>query len=145
MSLISYLERSRAAIPFREALAEFSRSGRPSERITVESRVPAVKAERVLTQLLKTAPELEVERVEVRGSSGCEYFRGELTVHTADGEHQVRFYWDCKWRAQQLGWTDCFGFPDQVRAAREFGYDCFRSWEMTPAPTATGEPMQVVA
>ena len=31
----------------------------------------------------------------------------------------VRFHWDCKWKAQQEGWSDYFGFPDQMRAARE--------------------------
>ncbi|HEX8695519.1 MAG TPA: hypothetical protein VF746_24110, partial [Longimicrobium sp.] len=40
----------------------------------------------------------------------------------------VRFVWDCKWKAEQHGWHDYFGFPDQGRAAREFGYDCFRAW-----------------
>ena len=47
---------------------------------------------------------------------------------------RVRFHWDCKWRALQEGWTDYFGFPDQVRAAREFGHDCFRLWEEERRP-----------
>ena len=49
------------------------------------------------------------------------------------------FHWDCKWRAQQQGWVDYFGFPDQTRAAREFGFDCFRSWveeEVSPIAIA---------
>jgi hypothetical protein len=52
----------------------------------------------------------------------------------------VRFYWDCKWKAQEQGWTDYFGFPDQMRAAREFGYDCFRSWNQLQT-----EPVSVPA
>ena len=50
-----------------------------------------------------------------------------------EGERQVRFHWDCKWRAQQEGWVDYFGFPDQIRAAREFGWRCFERWEPLPS------------
>ena len=38
------------------------------------------------------------------------------------------FTWCCRWRAEQEGWKDYFGFPDQIRAAREFGWDCFQRW-----------------
>ena len=98
-----------------------------------------MKVERTLTQLLAGAPHLEIESVEIRGTSGCEYFRGELIAQTTQGPYSVRFHWDCKWKAEQQGWTDCFGFPDQMRAAREFGFDCFRSWnvvEMEPVSVA---------
>lgn len=129
MSLQTFLQCSRATEPFREALAAFLRDGRASERIGFSGRSPAIKVERTLTKLLKAYPELAIERVEIDGASGCEYYRGTVTVFTAGEERRIRFHWDCKWKAQREGWTDYFGFPDQARAAREFGYDCFRSWE----------------
>ena len=43
--------------------------------------------------------------------------------------HVYEFVWDCRWRAEQEGWTDCFGFPDQIRAAREYDWRCFERWE----------------
>lgn len=128
MSLSSFLNRSRALPAFREAAVEFVRTGRASERIAFSGGLPPVKVERAITKLLESSPELELESVEIRGSSGCEYFRGELSARTPEGEHTVSFYWDCKWKAQQQGWSDYFGFPDQARAAREFGHDCFREW-----------------
>jgi hypothetical protein len=46
------------------------------------------------------------------------------------------FVWDCQWRAVQQGWTDHFGLPDQIRAAREFGWRCFQHWQ----PVGTSMP-----
>lgn len=132
MNVSDFLGQSRAAPAFREAVSSFLDSGRANDRIIFDSGSPPVKVERTLTKLLELHPELEIERVEVRGSSGCEYYRGDLTVFTTDGEQRIRFYWDCKWKAEQEGWTDAFGLPDQIRAARTFGYDCFRSWEALP-------------
>jgi hypothetical protein len=88
-----------------------------------------VKVERTLTKLLVEYPHLDIESIEIRGQSGCEYFRGELTLRTSAGEQCVTFHWDCRWRAEEKGWQDYFGYPDQIRAARELGWDCFRSWE----------------
>jgi hypothetical protein len=85
--------------------------------------------ERTLAKVMVEYPDLPIESIEVRGSSGCEFYRGTAVIRTAGEERHVRFHWDCKWRAEQQGWTDYFGFPDQTRAAREFGYDCFRSWQ----------------
>ncbi|HEX2205730.1 MAG TPA: hypothetical protein VHG91_20625 [Longimicrobium sp.] len=122
------LGRSRATAPFREALARFRRDGQPSAALSFTSQCPAVKVERAVTKALVEYPELEVESIDVRGASGCEFFRGVMEVRTAGEVRRVSFHWDCKWRAEQLGWRDWFGFPDQARAARELGYDCFRSW-----------------
>jgi len=129
MSLQSFLQRSGATEAFRDALGRFLRDGRPNEAIRFHPYSPAVKVERTLTKVLEAYPELEIERVEIDAVSGCELFRGTATIGTAGEQRRVRFHWDCRWRAMEEGWTDYFGFPDQVRAAREFGHDCFRTWE----------------
>lgn len=135
--LINLLERSRATDDFRAYVAAFVGDPRPNAGVTFDAYSPPVKVERTLTKLLEAHPELEISRVEIEGSSGCEYYRGEMRVHTREGGVQrVRFHWDCKWRAQQEGWTDYFGFPDQMRAAREFGHDCFRRWEVVSEEVA---------
>ena len=133
MPIREFLERSSATEPFREAVAQFLRTGRSCDRIVFDYASPAVKVERTLTKVLEEYPDLALESIELRGSSGCEYYRGQLHLRSAEGERVVRFHWDCKWRAEQEGWKDWFGLADQARAAREFGYDCFRSWEEQPA------------
>jgi hypothetical protein len=128
MKIFQMLERSCATEAFREAVERFLREGRANERVAFNRDCPALKVERWLTKALEEYPELHVESIDLRASSGCEYFRGTAEVHTAAETRRVSFHWDCKWKAQQMGWADYFGFPDQIRAAREFGYDCFRSW-----------------
>lgn len=140
MSLNDFLVRSEATAEFRDALSEFLRTQMPNERITFHLGAPPVKIERVVTKVLESVPDLEIERIEIDGSSGCEYFRGHLTVHAGGEAHEFRFHWDCRWRAVEQGWTDYFGFADQTRAAREFGYDCFRVWEaLADAPATDAE------
>ena len=129
MTTADLLDRSAATARFREALTQFLRDGRSSERIAFGHGSPPVKVERALAKMLVEYPHLPIESIEVRGVSGCEYFRGKLFVRTAAEERRVGFHWDCKWRAEKEGWHDWFGFPDQGRAAREFGWDCFRAWE----------------
>ena len=126
--LLPYLDAAAAHPEFKRDLLAYVR-GQASERILLEGHAPRVKVERVFTQLFQAHPALAVERVAVRARSGCSDFSGELTVFTDDAEHRFRFVWCCAWRAEQEGWRDCFGFWDQQRAAREFGWDCFRSWE----------------
>src|SRR5690606_31752659 len=113
--LSKFLERSRASESFRRAVREFVRDNRPNDGVTFDPYSPPVKVERTLTKLLEQHPEQEIERVEIDGSSGCEFYRGEMRVHTRNGLQEIRFYWDCKWKAMQMGWTDYFGFPDQTR------------------------------
>lgn len=125
-----FLQRSRASKAFQEAIAAFARDGRSNERVRFDAYSPPVKVARTLTKMLEQHPDLEIERVEIDAASGCEFYRGELQIHAADGKRRIEFYWDCKWKAAQAGWNDYFGFPDQIRAAREFGYDCFREWEV---------------
>ena len=128
MKIIEMLERSSATEPFREAVVRFLRERRPNELIAFNRDCPPVKVERTLTRALEQYPELEIESIEVEGSSGCEYFSGLLHLHATAEVRRVSFHWDCKWRAEEQGWHDYFGFPDQIRAAREFGHDCFRDW-----------------
>lgn len=128
----SFLASSRATESFRDAVAAFLANSAPNERVRFDHGSPPVKVARVITNLLQREPELVIDGVEIDASSGCEYYRGELTVELAGGERrEFRFDWDCRWRAQEQNWTDYFGFPDQIRAAQEFGHDCFRVWERT--------------
>ncbi|HYW09639.1 MAG TPA: hypothetical protein VE913_21935 [Longimicrobium sp.] len=128
MTIDSYLRKSLASDGFRTALTAFGRGGRTNDRIIFDRMSPPVKVERLITKMLVEYPLLPIESIEVRASSGCEYFRGVAIIRTASEERHVRFSWDCKWRAEEQGWKDYFGFADQIRAAREFGWDCFRSW-----------------
>jgi hypothetical protein len=140
MTLLDLLGHSRVKPEFAAAVTEFLRSHRSNDHVQYGPGCPPVKIERTLMQLLKSSPEMEIERIEIRGVSGCEYFRGELVVHTTYAPVTVRFEWNCKWKAQEQGWSDYFGFPDQTRAAREFGHDCFRTWN-----AVTMEPISVMA
>lgn len=137
MPLLELLSRSAASDSFRAATREFLRTAQPSADLDFDRRSPPVKVERTLTKLLESYPGLPIERVVIDGASGCEFFRGMATVVAAGRPLQIRFEWNCRWKAEQLGWTDWFGFPDQARAAREFGYDCFRLWEEASVATPT--------
>jgi hypothetical protein len=129
MALSDYLAASSAAGEFKDAVRAFLTSGEPNGRLVFAAGAPRVKIERTLTQLLKAYRAMPIESVQIDGRSGCEFFRGRLLIRTAAEERYVKFDWDCRWKALQLGWTDYFGLPDQIRAAREFGFDCFRQWQ----------------
>jgi hypothetical protein len=139
--ILDILERSRATPAFRDAVVRFRESGRPNDRIAFAARNPPVKVERTLKKALLEYPDLAVESIEIRAVSGCESFRGELTLLAEGTPLTVWFEWDCKWRAEQEGWRDWFGLPDQARAAREFDHDCFRNWRAAP-PAADIAPAQ---
>jgi hypothetical protein len=124
----SLLQSSSATSRFKADVASFL-SGQPSERVKVETYVPRVKVRRLLTQLLNAEPALEIEQVIIRGHSGCSDFVGSVMVHTTSCPQHFEFAWDCRWRAAQEGWVDYFGFPDQMRAAQEFDWQCFERWE----------------
>ncbi len=126
--LLPYLDAAAAHPDLKSDVLTFVQGGK-STRIELEGYAPRVKVERVLTQLFHAHPELAVERVRLRAQSGCSDFSGELTVFAHDAEHRFEFTWCCAWRAEQQGWRDCFGFWDQARAAREFGWRCFSRWE----------------
>jgi hypothetical protein len=128
------LQKSQATEPFKLDVAAFC-SGQPAPRVTVEGLAPRVKVERLLIQLLTAESALPITRVVVRGRSGCSDFVGEVKVETISETHVFDFVWDCRWRAEQQGWIDCFGLPDQMRAAQEFGWRCFQLW----SPRLAGE------
>ena len=128
MIIREYLQRSRATDAFRDAIGAFVRTGAANDRVAFDSYSPPIKVERTLIKMLEEYGELAIDRVQIEGRSGCEFFSGRLVIHAREGQRHVRFHWDCKWKAQQEGWVDYFGYPDQIRAAREFGYDCFREW-----------------
>ncbi len=132
MKLIELLSHSAARPGFAQAVEIFLATGRPGPRLRFNVDAPAIKVARTLTKLVESHPELEIEEVEVRGTSGCDYFEGQLRVRTPEGEYLVEFDWNCRWKATEMGWVDYFGFPDQARAAREFDHECFRTWELRP-------------
>jgi hypothetical protein len=135
--LLPYLDAAAALPEFKADVLAFVQGGSTASRIELDGYAPRVKIERVLTQLLHAHPDLPVERVRVRGRSGCSDFSGEVTVFAMEAEHRFAFTWCCAWRAEQEGWRDCFGFWDQSRAAREFGWQCFSRWEsLSPVTTA---------
>lgn len=127
MNLDSFLTNSQADPAFKAEVLAYA-SGRNSIRVRSPHYVPTVKVLRVVAQLLSHHPDLIIQSVSVEGVSGCSDFRGIMRVECLDGIREFEFAWDCKWRAMQAGWTDHFGFPDQIRAAREFGHRCFRTW-----------------
>ena len=121
------MSRSRASDDFKADVRAYA-AHEPASRLTVARHVPRVKVLRVLAQLFESSPELQVERAHVDAASGCADFRGVLTVEAGEETVAFDFVWDCHWRAIQEGWTDPFGLPDQIRAAREFGHRCFERW-----------------
>ena len=122
------LAASRATDAFRTDLVAYA-TRRPADRISSSGASPRVKVLRALAQLLHAEPGLTVDRVQVRGASGCADFVGQMQVTDADGDVQTfDFEWNCEWKARQLGYLDGFGFPDQIRAANEFGWQCFQRW-----------------
>jgi hypothetical protein len=129
MDLEQLLAASAATDEFKRDVLAFAARHRAA-RITVTRYAPHIKVLRVLAQLLSAHPELAIEHARVHGISGCADFVGSVDVCTSDVRTLTfAFAWDCAWRARELGWTDCFGFPDQIRAAREHEWRCFRQWE----------------
>ena len=122
------LARSRAAETFKTAVRSYCATG-GSDRIKVEGFAPRIKVRRLLAHMLSVEPHLPIEGIALRGRSGCSDFVGTVRVHTESETRVFEFVWDCRWRAEQEGWTDCFGFPDQIRAAREYDWRCFERWE----------------
>jgi hypothetical protein len=128
MHLTEILDDSAATSEFKAAvLSVHARTRTPL--VTSMRPVPHVKIVRLLTHLLSAERELEIESVRIHADSGCSDLTGMIDVTCADAVRRFSFAWDCAWRASELGWTDCFGFPDQMRAAREYDWRCFKSWQ----------------
>ena len=126
--LLPYLEAAAAHPDLKREVLDFVQGG-TATRIELKGYAPRVKVERVLTQLFHAHPDLQIERIQLAARSGCSDFTGELTAYAGDVMHRFAFTWCCAWRARELGWKDCFGFWDQTRAAREYGWRCFERWE----------------
>jgi hypothetical protein len=122
------LEKCSASLAFKQAVRDLE-AKRYSDAIRTSTGSPPVKVLRTIAMLLEKEPELEIRNVEIEARSGCSDFFGTLKVN--DGEHEYTFVWDCKWRAEQEGWQDPWGYPDQARAAQLFGYRCFKRFDRT--------------
>jgi hypothetical protein len=122
------LARSCATDEFKaDVLAFAARSEAPS--ITLTRHAPRIKVIRLINQLLHAHPEFAVERLRIDARAGCSDFVGTVLVEGGGDSRLFEFTWDCRWRAEQEGWLDAFGFPDQIRAADEFGWNCFHRWQ----------------
>lgn len=128
MHLTDILDGSAATPDFKAAVRSVRERVR-TPLVTAARPVPHVKLVRLLTQLLEVERALEVVSVRISANSGCSDLTGVIDVMCADGPRTFSFSWDCAWRATEMGWTDCFGFPDQMRAAREYDWRCFKSWQ----------------
>jgi hypothetical protein len=126
--LAELLTESCASEPFKTDVVRFVETG-AADRLRIRGYAPHVKVTRVLKHVLANHPELDIDHLAVEGQSGCSDFVGTVRVATASETRVFSFVWCCRWRAEQEGWTDYFGFPDQMRAAREYDWRCFRVWE----------------
>ena len=133
---LDLLTRSCATDAFKADVVSFA-SRAEAASITMSRHVPRIKVIRLINQLLHAHPEFAIERLHVDARSGCSDFVGSVIVEGGGEARSFEFAWDCRWRAEQQGWVDAFGFPDQIRAADEFGWNCFQHWqERTRASTS---------
>jgi hypothetical protein len=129
------LARSFATERFKADVVAFAaRAEAPS--ITLVRPVPRIKVIRLIDQLLHAHPEWAVDHLRIDGRSGCSDFVGTVAVEGGGDARLIEFAWDCRWRAEQQGWVDAYGFPDQIRAADEFGWNCFHRWQLNAAQSA---------
>ncbi|MFQ5752327.1 MAG: hypothetical protein ACE5HI_10050 [bacterium] len=120
------LKNSKATDSFKQALQKFLK-GEESELIVYSPGSPAIKIIRVIMKLLEEYPDEAITEVNIQGVSSCSTYRGTLTCGP---EHiKIEFNWDCRWKAEQEGLKTWFGQPDQTKAARIFGHQCFEKFE----------------
>jgi hypothetical protein len=122
------LARSCASPTFKSDVVAFAARAEVAT-ITASRNVPRVKVIRLINQILNAHPEFAIERLHVDARSGCSDFVGTVVVEGGGESRRFEFAWDCRWRAEQQGWVDAYGFPDQIRAADEFGWNCFQRWQ----------------
>ena len=127
MPLTVILDESAATADFKAAVLSV-RARTRTPLVTAARPIPHVKIVRLLTHLLEAERDLAITAVRISADSGCSDLTGVIDVACLDGARRFSFAWDCAWRAEEMGWTDCFGFPDQMRAAREYDWRCFKSW-----------------
>jgi hypothetical protein len=118
---------SSATDSFKSDVIRFLETGQ-AERVDIIGYAPRVKVTRLLKQVLASLPELDIEQIFVKAQSGCSDFVGTVELATPTERKTFEFVWCCRWRAEEQGWLDYFGFPDQMRAAREFDWRCFKVW-----------------
>ncbi len=123
-TLETILENSSATPEFKSAVNRLA-SGSDQTAIRFTPGNPPVKVLRFVMKLLESHPGIPFESLLVDAQAGCSDYVGRATAQP--GNVQFEFEWDCLWKAEQMGWTDAFGDPDQIRAARTYGYQCFRS------------------
>jgi len=139
MPIDHLISAARATDDFKREVVRYAQGAR-AERIHTVRHSPRVKVLRLLAQLLTAERDLEIESVSIDAWSGCSDFRGVVAVTAVDGTRKFHFHWDCSWRAEQEGWYDAFNLPDQIRAAREFGWRCFSRWEEQPIARSVRAP-----
>jgi hypothetical protein len=126
-SVNDLLNSSKVTEEFKVAVTSLEEKQAPNDNIKFHRSSPPVKVLRAICGLLEHRADLAVNHVEVEAVSGCSDFRGHLVIN--GGEKKFSFVWDCAWKARELGWNDYFGDPDQIRAARTYGYQCFEVFE----------------
>jgi hypothetical protein len=122
------LSESSAAESFKSDVIRFLETGK-AELLDIRGYAPRVKVTRLLKHVLASLPDLHIEQMFVKAQSGCSDFVGTVEIATPTERKAFEFVWCCRWRAEEEGWLDYFGFPDQMRAAREFDWRCFRVWK----------------
>lgn len=99
-------------------------------RIAFGPGEPPTKVLYAVLQVLDAHPDLPVESARVDGFVKPTEYTGEIILQP-DSVH-FSFVWDPKWKAEQMGWVTPTGQPSHSRAAREFGYQCFRFFARVP-------------
>ncbi len=129
-TLDELLEKSAVTEKFATDLRAFENDSTPNDSIQYAPGCPPVKVLRTIMKLLEAFPEDKIQSVQIQGKSGCADFRGMLVVEGSTNR-QIDFVWDCSWKAREAGWKTFWGDPDQARAAREYGYQCFQVFKET--------------
>jgi len=125
--LKTLLENSEASDAFKNAVQDFA-DGKESQLIKYSLGSPKVKVQRVLMKLLEVYPDEKITEVNIQGSSSCSEYVG--TLNFGPNKTKISFNWDCEWRAKQEGFITWYGAPDQIKAASQFGYQCFEKFEV---------------
>lgn len=99
-------------------------------RIAFGPGEPPTKVLYAVLQVLDLHPELEAESACVEGFVKPTEYTGEITLQPDNV--RFSFVWDCKWKAEQMGWVTPTGQVSFSRATREFGHQCFRFFARVP-------------
>lgn len=126
-ALADLLKESAATQEFKDAVTTFFNDKKQNDFIKHSSGIPAVKIIRVIMKLLQEYPETKIESIRVDAQSGCSNFDGMLAVEPEN--LTIHFSWDCAWRAKQSNVVNQWGMVDQAKAAWDFGYQCFSTFE----------------